>query len=70
MLFQCWASLVDNEQTLKQHWFNALCLHWVMMCPVVKFPRYFNRGHHVSHCVKPLTDQVYTNYSAKLPYCT
>ena len=26
MLFQCWASVVDDGPTLKQHWFNALCL--------------------------------------------
>ena len=27
MLFQCWASVVDDGPTLKQHWFNAMLAH-------------------------------------------
>ena len=26
MLFRCWASAVGDGPTLKQHWFNSVCL--------------------------------------------
>ena len=31
MLFQQWASVIDDGPALKQHWFNTLCLlgYWV-----------------------------------------